>query len=64
MVGSCDHLLLLVVLGLAGWSLLHWLLVGADWSVVTTNLPLYAVGSFLRINAYVLLDGSTDHARR
>ena len=39
-------LLLVALLGWAGWSLLHWLLVGADWSVVTTNLPLYAVGSF------------------
>ena len=39
-------LLLLALLGWAGWSMLHWLLVAADWSVVTTNLPLYAVGSF------------------
>ena len=39
-------LLLLVLLGWAGWSMLHWLLVAADWSVVTNNLPLYAVGSF------------------
>ena len=39
-------LLLLALLGWACWSMLHWLLVGADWSVVTTNLPLYAVGSF------------------
>ena len=46
-------LLLLVLLGWAGWSMLHWLLVAADWSVVATNLPLYAVGSFLRINAGV-----------
>ena len=30
-----------------GWlAMLHWLLVEADWSVVTKNLPLYAVGSF------------------
>ena len=39
-------LLLVALLGWAGWSLLHWLLHTADWSVVTTNLPLYAVGSF------------------
>ena len=39
-------LLLVALLGWAGWSLLHWLLYTADWSVVTTNLPLYAVGSF------------------
>ena len=39
-------LLLLALLGWAGWSMLHWLVVGADWSVVSTNLPLYAVGSF------------------
>ena len=39
-------LLLLALLGWACWSMLHWLLVGADWSVVTANLPLYAVGSF------------------
>ena len=39
-------LLLVALLGWAGWSLLHWLLHAADWSVVTTNLPLYAVGSF------------------
>ena len=39
-------LLLLVLLGWAGLSMLHWLLVAADWSVVATNLPLYAVGSF------------------
>ena len=36
-------LLLLALLGWAGWSMLHWLLMAADWSVVTTNLPLYAV---------------------
>ena len=34
-------LLLLALLGWAGWSMLHWLLLAADWSVVTTNLPLY-----------------------
>ena len=39
-------LTLLVLIGWAGWSCLHWLWHGADWMVVTTNLPLYAVGSY------------------
>ena len=39
-------LMLLVLLGWAGWSCLHWLWHGADWTVVVTNLPLYAVGSY------------------
>ena len=39
-------LTLLVLIGWAGWSCLHWLWHGADWTVVTTNLPLYAVGSY------------------
>ncbi len=39
-------LLLAALIGWGGWSTLHWLIHGADWSVVTTNLPLYAVGSF------------------
>ena len=39
-------LALLTLLGWGGWVVLHWLLVGADWSVVNTNLPLYAVGSY------------------
>ena len=39
-------LLLMALLGWGGWTALHWLLVGADWSVVTTNLPLYALGSY------------------
>jgi general L-amino acid transport system permease protein len=34
------------LLGWAGWSCLHWLWHGADWTVVVTNLPLYAVGSY------------------
>ena len=44
-----DRLITLVLLALLGWggaSLVHWLLIGADWSVVTTNLPLYALGSY------------------
>ena len=39
-------LMLLALLGGAGWSCLHWLWHGADWTVVVTNLPLYAVGSY------------------
>ena len=39
-------LTLLVLIGWAGWSCLHWLWHGADWTVVVTNLPLYAVGSY------------------
>ncbi len=39
-------LMLLALLGWAGWSCLHWLWYGADWTVVVTNLPLYAVGSY------------------
>ena len=39
-------LMLLALLGWAGWSCLHWLWHGADWTVVVTNLPLYAVGSY------------------
>ena len=44
-----DRLITLVLLALLGWggaSLVHWLVIGADWSVVTTNLPLYALGSY------------------
>ena len=39
-------LTLIALLGWGGWSVLHWLLVGADWAVVRSNLPLYAVGSY------------------
>ena len=39
-------LMLLALLGWPGWSCLHWLWHGADWTVVVTNLPLYAVGSY------------------
>ena len=44
-----DRLISVVVLALLGWagaSLLHWLATGAAWAVVSTNLPLYAVGSY------------------
>jgi len=44
-----DRLITLVLLALLGWggaNLVHWLVIGADWSVVTTNLPLYALGSY------------------
>ena len=39
----------LVLTGLIGWgawSVLHWLFLTADWGVVLSNLPLYAVGSY------------------
>ena len=39
-------LALIALLGWGGWSVVHWLLHGADWSVVTSNLPLYGVGSY------------------
>ena len=39
-------LLLLALLSWGGWAVLHWLLHGADWSVVSANLPLFAVGSY------------------
>ena len=39
-------LLLTAVIGWGAWSVIHWLLVAADWRVVITNLPLYAVGSY------------------
>ena len=44
-----DRLISVVVLALLGWagaSLLHWLATGAAWAVVSTNLPLYGVGSY------------------
>ena len=44
-----DRLISVAVLALLGWagaSLLHWLATGAAWAVVSTNLPLYAVGSY------------------
>ena len=44
-----DRLISVVVLALVGWAvalLLHWLATGAAWAVVSTNLPLYAVGSY------------------
>ena len=44
-----DRVITLVLLALFGWggaTLVHWLLIAADWSVVTTNLPLYALGSY------------------
>ncbi|HJN35217.1 MAG: amino acid ABC transporter permease [Prochlorococcus sp.] len=44
-----DALISLLLIGLIGMALsttLHWLLVGADWRVVSGNLPLYLFGSF------------------
>ena len=61
-------LLLMALLGWGGWMALHWLLVGADWSVVSTNLPLYSLGSYpederwrplLWMLALILLTGLT-----
>ncbi len=61
-------LLLVALLGWGGWTLLHWLLHAADWSVVVANLPLYAVGSYpadqrwrplLWITALILLIAAT-----
>ena len=39
-------LVLTALVGWGGWSLLHWLLLSADWGVVLANLPLYGVGSY------------------
>ena len=36
-------LLLLALLSWGGWVVVHWLLHGADWSVVSANLPLFAL---------------------
>ena len=44
-----DALISLLLIGLIGSTLsttLHWLLIDADWSVVSGNLPLYFFGSF------------------
>ena len=49
MTKALDRLItltLIALMGWGGWSVLHWLLVGADWAVVRSNLPLYAVGSY------------------
>ena len=39
-------LVLTALIGWGVWSVLHWLLLAADWSVVVSNLPLYVVGSY------------------
>ena len=39
-------LVLTALIGWGFWSVLHWLLLAADWSVVVSNLPLYVVGSY------------------
>ena len=39
-------MVLTALIGWGVWSLLHWLLLAADWSVVVSNLPLYVVGSY------------------
>ena len=43
--GSSDHIAAVGPAGWGGWGVLHWLLQGAEWSVVSANLPLYA-GSY------------------
>ena len=43
---SWISLVILALMGWALWGVLHWLVVGADWSVVGANLPLYLVGSY------------------
>ena len=43
--------LMLALLGWAGFSTVHWLLFSADWRVVMDNLPLYAVGDTHWISA-------------
>ena len=39
-------LVLTALIGWGVWSVLHWLLLAADWRVVVFNLPLYVVGSY------------------
>ena len=39
-------LVLTALIGWGLWSVLHWLLLAADWRVVVSNLPLYVVGSY------------------
>ena len=39
-------LVLTALIGWGMWSVLHWLLLAADWRVVVSNLPLYVVGSY------------------
>ena len=39
-------LVLTALIGWGVWSVLHWLLLAADWRVVISNLPLYVVGSY------------------
>ena len=39
-------LVLASLIGWGMWSVLHWLLLAADWQVVVSNLPLYVVGSY------------------
>ena len=67
-LNRCITLLLTALIGWGAWSLLHWLLQAADWQVVLSNLPLYAVGSYpadqrwrplLWIAATVLMVGLT-----
>ena len=45
-LNSSITLVLTALIGWGVWSVLHWLLLAADWSVVVSNLPLYVVGSY------------------
>ena len=45
-LNRCVTLVLTALIGWGVWSVLHWLLLAADWSVVVSNLPLYVVGSY------------------
>ena len=39
-------ILILALIAWIVWSTAAWLVVGADWSIVSENLPLFAVGSY------------------
>ncbi|PTT87573.1 amino acid ABC transporter permease, partial [Pseudomonas sp. HMWF031] len=43
---SCFSVVLLALIAWALWSTGFWLVQRADWSVVSGNLPLFAIGSY------------------
>jgi len=43
---SCFSVVLLALIAWAFWSTGFWLVQRADWSVVSGNLPLFAIGSY------------------
>ncbi len=45
---SITTLALSVVLAYGGYVLLHWVIVEADWTVITSRMPLYIVGRYPR----------------